>query len=237
MTDRLNAAVANAYRVFSIYRLGTRLAVCKCNVCMDDATEKRLIETPLGELTAGLLAEFTNSAHAEGNADELRYFLPRYFELLAQGQPTSSLNVECSLDRLSYWKWREWPGTEPQVITEFLEALYRARLADAPSVAGFPVDDLAITLARAGFDCTDVLADVIRSGNKRALLNAVSFWSDMYGRKLGNQFWADSKAVEGRIVELLCSTETIKALLDAVDDPADPMLNEQLMAAAEFLSA
>ena len=89
-SEALMAAVETAYKVFAGYRPGHQLATCRCPMCMDDYTEEELLNTPLREIDCRLLSEYTWSANGTNNPkydpNELRYFLPRYFELIASGE-------------------------------------------------------------------------------------------------------------------------------------------------------
>lgn len=120
----LAEVVEEAYRVFGDRRVGRRLHVCRCAVCFgDDATvEAALVSTPLRDIPAATLAEYTNSAH--GWHEEMEYFLPRYLDLLARGEEVSHIGFEYSLSRLSYADWREtWPAAEREVVERFFESL------------------------------------------------------------------------------------------------------------------
>lgn len=127
MNDELRAIVEEAYAVFSVYRIGGGLTVCNCNVCMDPATERELARTPLREIPSALLAEYTNSAHGYDEdqiATELRYFLPRYFELIANDDPPDSFGIDLCLTRLGEASYRtKWPRDEADVIDRYFDAL------------------------------------------------------------------------------------------------------------------
>jgi hypothetical protein len=119
--------------VFGRYRIGNTLEVCHCPVCMTEEAERRLLATPLADIPATLLAEYTNSAHGYDDgriADELRYLLPRYFELIAAGDPPHpSLETSLCLDRLGYADWGDrWPAAEAAAIQGFFDALTAARV-------------------------------------------------------------------------------------------------------------
>lgn len=131
--QRLKSAVETAYHIFANDQLGKDLIVCRCDVCMDEATERRLVATPLREIPASLLAEYTNSAHgyAEGQiAKELRYFLPRYFELIAHDDPPAHVDGSFALCRLAEARYREtWPLVEAEAVDGFFDALLLDRIA------------------------------------------------------------------------------------------------------------
>lgn len=126
----LERAVADTYKVFSGYSLGdrTRLTVCKCDVCMSDEIEAALLATSLQEIPLLHIQELENSADGGGDEFETKYFLPRHFELLKDGEETSLNGIESSLKRLGEWDWRTWPEKESEVIDRFLRSLLRASL-------------------------------------------------------------------------------------------------------------
>ena len=129
MIAQLEAAVENAYCVFGTYRVDKPLSVCFCSVCMNEETEKKLRTTSLRSITTDLLFEYRNSCHDRKEpkaGDELRYFLPRYFELIAQGK-ADEMHPEgicCVLLPLRDLNWRNaWPNAEVAAIDGFFAAI------------------------------------------------------------------------------------------------------------------
>jgi hypothetical protein len=171
MDAAVQQAVDNAYRVFARYGLSGGLDVCRCNVCVAPNQERLLTATPLHDIPALTLAEYTNSAHVwnERVADQLRYFLPRYFELIAQDDIPTNLSIETCLARLSFANWRQmWPQTEVAAIERYFAALFRSLLVSPnaemeeypglPSYHSDPAEDLLCMVARAGGDLAPLLA-------------------------------------------------------------------------------
>ena len=104
MHPELHAVVEDAYEVFGEYRVRHLLSVCHCNSCMSVEHERELLKTPLREVPAGLLAEYTGSAHSWDDgpvACEMRYFLPRYFDLIAQNDPPDNTAASTSASGVS----------------------------------------------------------------------------------------------------------------------------------------
>jgi hypothetical protein len=128
---------------------------------MAEEVERELIAMPLRTIPSSLLAEYTNSAHGyeEGRiADELRHFLPRYFELIAAGEPPDNMGLDICLRRLGSADYRaRWPAEETDAIDGFLDAFLRASL-------------LRLELERwparwwLAFDMTDVLTMAVTAG-------------------------------------------------------------------------
>jgi len=120
MTE-LNAAVAAAYLAFAGYRPGDQFAVCRCPLCLPQLYEERLLSTPLREIEREWLCEYTGAADVDESSpaldDEVRYFLSRYFELIAAGDYPHYQDWEPTLRRLGKRNFRHrWPAAEVAVI-------------------------------------------------------------------------------------------------------------------------
>ncbi len=160
MTPELQAIVDEGACVFARYTIEAPLTVCHCEFCMSNDSERALLSTPLKEIPAELLAEYTNSAHAWDDdkvAREMRYFLPRYLELIAQGDPPDHLGLDICLRRLAYAHWREkWPAAEVYILDRYFDALIVASLLKL-GLSKWPVG------WRLSFDLADILTLVVRA--------------------------------------------------------------------------
>ena len=213
MTPELAAAVEHAYRVFARYTLGDDLIVCRCNVCVDSPeTERVLVSTPLRELAAEWLAEYTNSAHGydEGRiADELRHFLPRYFDLIALGASPCHIGLAYALTRLGEADYRtHWPAAEAAAIDAFFAALFSDRVrrdAIAPEawVIGpalvEPVEEILELIAAAGGDVARLLRSWDETEDPAGALQAAQLaeeWEEaLTGQRPASEVWG-SRAQE-----------------------------------------
>jgi hypothetical protein len=158
MTPEVSEAVENAYRVFGRYDLRGGVSVCRCNVCVAPDVEQRLNTVPLREMSARLLTQYTESAHSfDGKVEnDLRHYLPRYFELIAKGDPPTNLDEETCLQRLRDADYpRNWGPVEAGAVDSFLFDI------DAMGHTGYG-DDKAETVlcmaAYAGADLAPLLA-------------------------------------------------------------------------------
>jgi hypothetical protein len=171
MTPELKDIVEEAYRVFSGYTVRRTLTVCHCNCCMSVETEQDLLETPLREIPHELLAEYTNSAHDWDDgpvAHQMRYFLPRYFELIALNSDPFDMDIDICLRRLAKAGWREkWPAREVEIIGRFFEALVASSVRRL-DLAEWPVG------WKLKFDLTDVLTMIITANGD--LSRALAAW-------------------------------------------------------------
>src|SRR5262245_7064972 len=251
----LHAAVANAYRVFAPYRLHGRMEVCRCNCCVGPEQERLLMITPLTQISSALLAEHTNSAHSwsEQVADELRYFLPRYFDLLAADDVPCHLGIEICLARLANVPYRsDWPRPEAEAIDDFFVALLRARL-DAPALfvgeGGLPAshaeagEDVLCMVAHAGGDLDPLLGvwNSVESRDAVLRLARMIGAADWLKGRLRNSSWYDAVpphaiAAMQQVIAWLLRPQTRARLEAACLDEADPAATA-LLSHAESLVA
>lgn len=202
MPPDTTAAVENAYGVFARYDLGGGVNVCRCNVCVDAEIERQLNTVPLREISSRLLAQYTSSAHGwDGKTEnDLRYYLPRYFELIASDDTPSDFDEEHCLVRLGEAGYRgNWKSLEADAVDRFLVALLRERLAlpldiDAMGWAGSgcdPVETTLCTAANAGCDLAFLIAtwDSDRARNSTLHLANVIASADWQARQLRDNWW------------------------------------------------
>jgi hypothetical protein len=202
MSPERQAAVENAYREFAYYRLKGTVYVCNCPVCVDAQSERDLCTVPLRQISARLLTEYTHSGHGWDDriADEFRYFLPRYFELIAAGDPPSNIGIETCLGQLYVSSYRSrWPKSEVAAIDAFFVALVRAQLAAPVHVdrTGIPrleddaLEDTLCMIANADGDLAQVLAAWDADRSRAATLRIAHIISVAKWRKkvLANSFW------------------------------------------------
>jgi hypothetical protein len=134
----LRRIVEDAYRAFRRDDPPRGFNVCHCNVCMTEAAEREMASTPLREIPSGLLAEYTNSAHGWNDAaiaDDMRYLLPRYLELIAADDAPDHLGSDIVLRRLKEAEWRvRWPKGQAAVLERFFPAYVRVRLMNLSTV-------------------------------------------------------------------------------------------------------
>lgn len=195
--------VSALYEAFSRYRLNPPLDVCRCDACVSPETERALLTTPLKQISPELLSEFTNSAKTPGSETEMKYFLPRYFELLFEGKSVSSIALECSLNRLGYFDWKLWPTKERELVEAALKAL-----VEAASLPGFPIaiddfESLLVMIARAGGKPSQILRELIQAGDRAVLLRTNELSQAIKGDRMSSEFWPENKEESRAVRKLL----------------------------------
>lgn len=169
LTEALNGAIEDAYRVFARYDPPLPLRVCYCNVCVSQEDARRLVETPLRHIPVELLSEYTSSAHGydeEMHGTTLRYYLPRYFDLIALNQAPYNDDLPQCLGRLRQANYRHaWAAEEVEVIDRYFDALLADKVRDVSVInwpvgyrLGYPMDDLLEMMVLAGGDVRRILA-------------------------------------------------------------------------------
>jgi hypothetical protein len=173
MTEPLQAAIDHAYQVFAPYASRFTAQVCMCNVCFNEADRQRLLKQPLRRIDGYLLDQYSWSAHGHDDdgplSDDLRYLLPRYFELFALNDPKLHDAPECNLMQLGRTPYRSvWLAAEVAAIDRYFDALLLACLANEA------IEDGWKGLSESGYRCAlkidDVMTMLIRAGANVARL-------------------------------------------------------------------
>lgn len=150
MSSALDDAIERLYSVFARYRRPALVEGCPC--CVGAADQAKLHARPLRALGEEELRRYAFKALTTwGTEDDLRHFLPRILELVAQ----SGLGVapQTVLGKLAYGRWERWPKDERAAIRAFLDAW---------------LDD-ALESGRAG-TVIDVLSSIRQTGGELAPL-------------------------------------------------------------------
>lgn len=166
ITPSLQTAVEQAYAAFSTYRLSGTITYCACPVCMTPEVAAELSTLPLKDISAELLAEYTNSAHdndSEQVEHQFKHFLPRYLDLIAHCDPPSHLGLETCLVRLNGYR-STWGQAEVDAIDVFFDSFLAAsidqlELLEWPAgfSLAFDMGEVLTMVALAGGDLTRVL--------------------------------------------------------------------------------
>jgi hypothetical protein len=237
MTPALQATLEQAYCIFAPYTIGSTLCVCNCNVCMSKDAERQLVRAPLRTIPAKLLAEYTNSAHDWDDdqvAREMRYFLPRYLELIALGDPPDRMGMDICLRRLAHARWRsQWPAAQVAVLDIFFDRLIEAssqRLhvinwSEGPELA-FDMADLLTMVVTAGGDIARVLSAWDSAPDPGAAVHMARLRKRVVYKKNRNRFssaYLDHHAAAAEEIATFLMrpsvTERIEAAFFMTDDP------------------
>ncbi|WP_414471418.1 hypothetical protein [Microvirga sp. M2] len=130
-----------AYEAFGHHGLGQQLDVCHCESCMSAEIAESILKTPLRELSNEQLSEYTNSAH--GWSDQFLYLLPRYMELITQGDRPTYLDADSIFSRFRYAPEDCLTRQEASALGDWLTVLFGETLCRPISS-----EELACALAR-----------------------------------------------------------------------------------------
>jgi hypothetical protein len=257
MTDTLRAAIAHAYEVFAPYGERFTAQVCQCPCCFLAEDRNRLLGLPLREIDGYLLNQYSWSAHGHDDdgplSDDLRYLLPRYFDLFATNDPKLHDDRECNLMQLGRTAWRTvWPAAEIEAIDGYFDALLQACLANSAVVSGWSgrggsgqrcalrLDEVIAMLICAGGDVTRLLRIWQAAPDPAAALHLAELrfclQSDERGTQLSNAHlrrdWIAPALAVGAFVASADATRRIEAAFFQTADPAA----QSLLSDALFLA-
>ncbi len=82
----MQALIEQIYHIFRRYPVPQKFVVC-CEYCLSQQEQKVLRSTSLRAISYSLINAWNSSPGPDPqNSDEVRYFLPRLLEFVAQGQ-------------------------------------------------------------------------------------------------------------------------------------------------------
>jgi hypothetical protein len=123
----VEVAVENLYEVFATYRFRANMPCCIPH-CFEQAEIDALGRKTLRALEAEDLNGFVGSLLLTcGETPDLKYFLPRLFELTAF-QPMRFIASEIVIGKLHYGAWLTWPESERAAVGRFLMAWWQLEL-------------------------------------------------------------------------------------------------------------
>ncbi len=111
VTTMLTEIIEKSYRLFAKYHPTRPLDICT-NCCMTPEAEAKLASLAVNQIPKELLAAYNDGAKPEKTRiEEVKHFLPRYLDLVAQFEfPTHS--TELSFSRLIPFDKHEWTKEE-----------------------------------------------------------------------------------------------------------------------------
>ncbi len=123
----LDEIVNDAYDVFSGHKPGEHLDACT-HCCMKESEATRLKTIPLRQIPIELLTEYQDAAKPkELDNNELKYFAPRYLELIKNFK-YPSYEPLLSLTRFGYLNESDWTQKERNVLKEFAAGFFKKYL-------------------------------------------------------------------------------------------------------------
>ena len=205
----LSSLIDKSYEIFSKYQATRPLDVCTY-CCMKPEREALLASLPVREIPRELLAEYNDDARsAKTPIEELKHFLPRYLDLIAQFQfPTHS--AELSLARLDPFYESEWTTEEIGLLQDFSKEFFRHCLSIYPLSSGDDITSVLIMFWRAKFNVMGFLSIWEQEKKKSSVLH----FRDLYFQEISNPFsekelknifrnWLDSEKARQNFAEAI----------------------------------
>ncbi|WP_374437486.1 hypothetical protein [Inhella sp.] len=226
-TPSLLAAVRNAYRVFGRRSAPTLpLNVCT-GCCMAPELEQQMRRLPLQQLGARHFWEYADGAMGDlvQPAAEIKYLLPRWLELLAEGHELRH-SLEITLDRVGRCPEGSFTEAERKVLNDFMLALFDAHMSGQACKEGqwYRADDpigLLLMADYAGLEVQPLLQRWTEMGHPESTLAFVHaiYWDYLPTGDIGSAFAGERTAFRALMREWLEDPATKAAftrkLLDA----------------------
>jgi len=233
----LEAAVEEAYRVFKAEAPQRWLGD---DLDLDRKAWTRLSDLPLRELNSADTHHFlTESGRFDGR--EVRYMVPRLFELLAAGECPGHWGEECSLsclERAGYPK--DWTDPERAAIEGFFAALLDDCLAQQALWERRSLDTLLCMAANANADVGALLARADQEEDQpmaRAVAHDLAWIGGVYAHGgMQNNFWESAPGGHAAETEAWYRrTELLARIEQAFFEEPDPDWQKRISDAVESM--
>ncbi len=183
--------VENIYSSFSKYRANRPLDICT-NCCMTLENENLLASLPLKNISKELLAEYNDGACTGLTPiNELKHFLPRYLDLIAQFEfPTHSSPI--ALKRLDPFDKNEWTTVELNLLEKFSQEFFKKCLTLYPLPNYEFIDDIIIMFWKGQFNLNKLFQIWEQDSSKESVMHyrdiVLSGFINIEKLKLANSF-------------------------------------------------
>lgn len=219
-TNSLQAAVNQAYQVFGHYNAPkSPLNVCT-SCCMDVEVEAEMRHLPLHQLTAGHFYQYNTGAMAdmEQPADEIKYLLPRWLELLEQGQEVHH-SVELNLWRAGWCSASSFSREERAVLNQFMLSYFERDL-------GF---DVLLMAHLGGLDVAPLLTHWLDRTDAQSTVCYVkeTYWGFWGDQEVRNAFADDQPDFRAAIKQWLLAPANRRTFANKMLEPEFQQLAQQ----------
>ena len=238
VSSELSTVIARLYETFQPYINRSHPEGCPCCVSADD--KRKLVSKSLRELTRDDLDRFVWKVLTTwGDVDDLKRFLPRILELMAQDD-CGGFDREVFSGKLRMVEWTNWPERERNVVADYFTIIWRDCIF-APDGSVW-MDELLCALGRALDDLTPFLRawERCRAANGYDALCGFIEWNlDGLIKKgrLRNNFWPEAEAQMNQVVDWLSSPATEKRLQMIFEEDANAEFAEPLARAVDQLAS
>ena len=194
----LEAATQAVYQTFAKYQAPHGLLDVCTGCCMDAELEREMRCLPLRQLTREHFYQYNDSAKSQVQpADEIKYYLPRMLELLAQGARLHH-STEIYLDRLGRCLADAYSSDEKAAVLGYARAFFAEGLAQwEPDSEGLFQGEHAFSILLmwdyAGVSIQPLLGDWLADDREAATLNFVDsyYW----------EYWTNGGAISNAFAE------------------------------------
>ncbi len=153
----LKKIIERAYQLFSNYQPGDYLDACT-HCCMEPQNEALLKSLPLRTVTWDLIKDYQDAAKPEIlNINELKYFAPKYFELISQYE-YPSFEPLLSLSRFGYFNPTDWKEEEWQLFMDFSITFFMNYFQNKDQYFSVPILDVLLMFHKANFPLAPLLS-------------------------------------------------------------------------------
>jgi len=235
----LNDVVNEAYKVFAGNKPGEYLDACT-HCCMKQADADALKAMSLRQISSALLKEYQDAAKpVKLVQEELRYFAPRYLELIKDFD-YPSYEPLLSLNRFGYFEPTDWTAEESRLFNEFSALFFRQYLHANHHKTFTTAIEILLMFYKAKFDLQPVLDEWEQCTSVEGLLHFNYLMDSIHINKQGIPKVTDAFSDE-QFSEIICAwlfsekiKEKFKTEIEEKLMGTDELLNEEIREALSW---
>lgn len=166
----IDKIVQKIYEIFSGNRPGEYIDACTF-CCISEENARKIKSLPIREIPLDLLKEYQDAAKPEQlNLSELKYFAPRYFDLIKDFQfPT--FEPLLSLNRFGYFNDSDWATEEKELLDKFVLAFFKKYIYSKPQDVSISPIDMLLMFYKGNFKIDVLLKEWEVSNAENSLIH------------------------------------------------------------------
>jgi len=180
----IDKIIKDIYKEFSGNKPGEYIDACT-HCCMSEENARKLKRHSLREIPLELLKEYQDTAKPKKlNLSELKYFTPRYLELIKDFQ-FPSWEPLLSLNRFGYIKDSEWTEKERGLLNRFALELFKNYLNSNPKKVSISPIEILLMFQKGNFKIKPLLKEWEQSEEKWNLIHFSNLLGELKITKKG----------------------------------------------------
>lgn len=217
INEQINALITEIYHAFSQYSIQEIHGVCTY-CCMNKESANAIEKSSLKSLTSSTIREYLDAAQYDTHNDtlvsEIKYLLPRAFELFNDNQEIR-LENELNFDKFYFNLTTLWKPSEIELIEQFVKLHFHKTVIERDENICKPLDELILMWLNSGLDIEFLFEQwEIYASHSKAIVDYVSLLYSI-GYNPCKETFSSKNSAKG-LIDWATSARVIKHFQDSI---------------------